>query len=253
MEEKLTVVMARSVFRVIPVILAFLLAGCASHFEAWKASEIAGAADSPPKFVMLQANTQGEGIVNTATVKKLIEIKGRIEHAAAYARADFYLSNGNEGPNAYAAVVDGNPVIGINLAMIQLLETDWDAYAGILSHLYAHLKLNHRGTPKDQDIQQSASNTVGTTLKRIGFSVYGLAEQAASTAAITVYAPREELEADRSALRYLRKAGFNVKAALGVWSRLRSVSSQRLVPILDTHPATERRIAMLRKLASQRK
>jgi len=253
MTDNLTAVMMRSVLRVIPVITALMLAGCASHFEAWPASEIAGPADSSPKFVMLQPNTQGEGIVNTATVRKLIEIKGRIEHAAAYARTEFYLSSGDEGPNAYAAVVDGSPVIGINLSMIELFKTDWDAYAGILSHLYAHLKLNHRGTRKNQDIQQSATNTVSATLKSIGVPVQGRAEQAASMAATMVYPANEEIEADRTALQYLRKAGFNVKAALASWSRLRSVSSQRLVPFLDTHPATERRVAFLRKLATQRK
>lgn len=138
---------------------------------------------------MLQAKTGGEGVVNTATVRKLIDIRDRIEHAAAYARTDFYLAGGNDGPNAYATVIENGPVIGINPAMIELFATDWDAYAGMLSHLYAHL----------------------------------------------------------------RKAGFDLNSALGAWQRMVSVSTHRPVPFLGTHPATEQRIAIMRKLAAQRK
>lgn len=203
---------------------------------------------------MLRAKMGDEGIVNTATIRKLIEIKDQIEHAAAYARSDFYLtSSSNDGPNAYAAVIEGGPVVGINLAMIGLFDTDWDAYAGILSHLYAHLKLNHGGTHKEQSMQQSAADAVSTTFKSIGLPVYSGAEQAALAAMKTVYTPEEELQADRAALQYLTKAGLKPGAALGAWQRLVSVSGQRIVPILSTHPVTEQRMAAMRKLVAQRK
>ena len=115
MADYLARMAAQSALRLVPKIFAWMLAGYAAHFEAWRASDIAGPPDLSPRFVMLQAKTGGEGIVNTATVRKLIDIKDRIEHAAAYARTEFYLASGNDGPNAYATVIENGPVIGFDL------------------------------------------------------------------------------------------------------------------------------------------
>jgi len=200
---------------------------------------------------MLLANTGGRGIVNTTIVKHLIDTNDRIGRMAAYARAGLFLSSCGDGLNAYAALIDGSPVISVNLAMSELFDMDRDAYAGIVSHLYAHLKLRHGGAPKARSIEQLATDTFSAASNSVGIPGDNRPRRAASIAMKTIYSAKKGAEADRAAAQYLAKAGFGPTALTCAWSRLVSVARQRVVQFFDMHPATELQMARLRELSQQ--
>src|SRR2546430_17435979 len=115
----------------LPVLLLFLLAGCATRPHLyWNVRELVLV---PEPTIALTA--PGERLIlsdNKQTIQKVFLSHLRITRAAKV-QADLLLVDG-EDPNAFAALVNGRRVIAINAAMARLVSEDVDEFAALLGH-----------------------------------------------------------------------------------------------------------------------
>ena len=231
----------------IALALLVMLAGCATQPDTWKASAIAHAPSSTIR--LLNQQREPVGFIDRATAAKLLEIKNRIEAAAGAGTADLLIASG-EDPNAFAGSSKQGPVVGINLAMIKLFGSDWDAYAAILGHEYAHLTLRHGEARQGREaLRQGGSQILGAVLGAAGLRFGSTIADVATTAIATAYTRDEEREADRLGLEYARRAGLDPLGAVRAWQRMMSASGSFSIPFLSTHPTSDERLDTMRALA----
>src|SRR5690606_18455647 len=112
----------------------------------------------------------------------------------------------------FAWMVKNTPTVAINLAMLELLGDDDDAYATILGHEIAHLTMNHGGQRQEREsARQGIATFLGVVLGAAGVPMGGTIADVATTAVSNVYTRDEEREADRIGLDYMKRAGFDPK------------------------------------------
>lgn len=228
-----------------------LIAGCASpQPEFWKASSLA---ETPSPIIrLLNKDKEVVGHLERATVQQLLEIKNRIEDVSGSPRAELVIAAGDQ-PNAFAGPTRQGPVVGINVGMIKLLGSDWDAYAAIIGHEYAHLRLNHSGIRREREqIRRGVSDVLGILLGAAGVPFGGTIANVATTAVERTYSRDEERAADRVGLDYAKRAGYDLKGAVRAWERMTSASGGLSIPFLSTHPQSEERLEAVRKLAGEK-
>lgn len=203
-------------------------------------------------FSLVRLNgPDGEGVatVNRETLRRIVETKNRISEAANQP-AHLYILSGTE-PNAFAWKNAGAPQIAINVAMIDLLGDDFDAYTAIIGHELAHLVRDHGATRESREGARNAISTVlGTALRRYGIPLGGTIANVGTTAVSRVFSRDEEREADSLGLGYMKQAGNDPMGGVRAWERMGTVAKSRGLPFLSTHPAPEGRLEAMRKLAS---
>jgi Zn-dependent protease with chaperone function len=150
----------------LPVLLLFLLAGCATRSHLyWNVRELVLA---PEPTIALTA--PGERLilnVNKQTIQKVFLSHLRITRAAKV-QADLLLVDG-EDPNAFAALVNGRRVIAINAAMARLVGDDVDEFAALLGHETAHWAKGHVDAGKTRaNSIQAVGTLVGVGLGMAG-------------------------------------------------------------------------------------
>ncbi len=75
---------------------------------------------------------------------------------------------------------------------------------------------------------------------------YGLATK---IGVILPFSRKQELEADRIGVSLMHKAGYNPRAALEFWKRMKDIKREKGPPVyLSTHPTDDERIAHLEKI-----
>lgn len=234
------------------VSLCCLLAGCATQQpRLWKAESLAQAPSSTIR--LLSKEKEVVGYVDRSTAQKLLEIKNKIEDAFGSSRAELVIASGDQ-PNAFAGPTKQGPMVGINLGMIKLLGSDWDAYAAIIGHEYAHLRLNHSGIRKEREqTRQGVSGILGFVLGAAGVPMGGTIADLATTAVATTYTRDEEREADRVGLDYARRAGYDPQGAVRAWQKMMSASGSFSIPFLSTHPTSDERLETMQSIAGSGK
>lgn len=208
------------------------------------------AAKLSSSVVRLRDGPNGEVIatISTETLRRLVEVKDRIA-AAANQPAHLYILSGTE-PNAMALKKDGSPKIAINVAMIELLGDDYDAYAAIIGHELAHLVRDHGATRQSREGARNAiSSILGTILGRYGVPLGGAIANFSTTAVSRTFSRDEEREADSLGLGYMKQAGYDPMGGVRAWERMGVVAKSRGLPFLSTHPAPDERLETMRKLA----
>ena len=230
------------------LLLVLLLAGCASQQpQMWRASSIADSQYSSTRLIGKNKETVGR--VDRTTAQKLLEVKNKIEEVSGSSRAELVIADGDE-PNAFAGPTKQGPIVGINLGMIKLLETDWDAYAAIIGHEYAHLRLNHSGIRREREqTRRGISEVLGAVLSVAGVPLGGTIASVATAAVATVYTRDEERDADRVGLDYAKRAGYDPQGAIRAWQKMMSASGSFSIPFLSSHPQSDERLENMRKLA----
>lgn len=155
--------------------------------------------------------------------------------------------------NAFA---DADDNVGVYGGLVRHMGTDAEI-AGVLAHEFAHVMYGH--------VEKTQTNAL------IGGLILGVLTGVASAAArsqdqtpvrdmtklgweigSTAYSPEMELEADRTAVYILRRAGFPVHALQSALLRMNRADSDRssgafsgTVGFLQTHPSDDRRHAHL--------
>jgi Zn-dependent protease with chaperone function len=230
---------------------SLLFAGCATSPTIWKASDVGKRTETH-----IRLTHQGETVttVETSTIRKLVEIKERIERHAGVGSVELLIAGGDQ-PNAFAGTHPQlGRVVAINTAMLQLLGTDWDGYAAIIGHEYAHLALNHGAVRQEREaLRQGVATAVGIALGVVGVPMGGTIADVGTSVVTTVYSREEEREADRKGFDYMVQAGFDPSGAVRVWQRMLDAGhGSTSIPFLSTHPMSSERVDNMKALMGPR-
>lgn len=128
---------------------------------------------------------------------------------------------------------------------------DETGLAVVLGHEVAHAILEHGNERMSQALLvQMGGMALGVALanrpeetRQIFNQVYGLG---ASLGLILPYSRIQEEEADRVGLILMAKAGYDPRASIDFWERMRRESGPRTPEFLSTHPLPDTRLAYIR-------
>jgi Zn-dependent protease with chaperone function len=140
--------------------------------------------------------------IPTRTMQEMTLAHLRINRAANI-QSDLYIVEGDE-PNAFAAFVNGQRVIGINLGMVKLVGGEVNEYAALIGHEAAHWAKGHVDSGKTRTNTLNALGTlVGVGLNAAGVPAAGLISGLGVDLIESSYSRDEEREADAQSIDYL--------------------------------------------------
>ncbi len=191
------------------------------------------------------------GKVSATQMRILYAVKSSIE-AVAELPVELLIVDGKE-PNAFAGKGrNGENIIGINLAMLDILGLDVHAAAALIGHEIAHLKLGHGA---EHAAQQRSSGIMkvlgGVALGSLGVPAGGLISDITVTAIATNYSRDNEREADYLGAIWAVEARYEADGAARLHETMHAKSRRSPTPFLSTHPSGPERIASLRELAAR--
>lgn len=247
--------------------LALALAGCATpHLDiaepddrqkAEALAKLTHAAVGPPRNVaagrMVPTVNRILGRVRRASHAVCTDLKLPEERCKPILEAKVLVYTAEKDINAFA---DGNDNVSVLGGLVRNMGTDAEI-AGVLAHEFAHVMYGH--------VEKKRTNAL------IGGLILGVLTGVASAAArsqdqkpvrdmtrlgleigSTAYSPEMEIEADRTAVYILRRAGFPVHALQSALLRMNRADADRssgafsgTVGFLETHPSDDRRHAHL--------
>ncbi len=185
-------------------------------------------------------------VYNPELLERLDRVSSRIAAVADRKDLGFRFTIVKEKlPNAFA--LPGGPIY-VTSGLFDLVETD-DELAAVIAHEVGHVVAKHA--------VKRIQGAVGMQLFQILAVGVGKADARARqgmdlafASILTAYSQRDELEADRLSAKYLKAAGFDVKAAITFIERLREYSFDQPVrrfSYFRTHPYYADRVRMLRQ------
>lgn len=157
----------------------------------------------------------------------------------------------NDVPNAWA--LPGGK-IAINRGLLVLLE-DEAQLAAVLGHEIVHAAARHgasqmtRGTLANIGLVTLGVATQG----KEGAQLHGMASQIGAAAWMAKYGRDDELESDHYGMKYMAKAGYDVRGAVELQEKFVQLSASRQAGFLDnlfaSHPPSAQRVAANRAQA----
>lgn len=120
--------------------------------------------------------------------------------------------------------------------------------AVVMGHEIAHATLRHGTQRVSQSMGlETAFAILGATTKTDAQTME-LARLLGNLGIGLPFSRSHELEADRVGLKYMAKAGFDPREAVGFWTRMSELSQGAPPEFLSTHPSDTRRIAQIQSL-----
>ena len=232
------------------ILLIYSHADCAANFSySWQIKALAKS-DQQQQILRARNGTILKR-VNTHQMRYIYAVKTSIANVSE-TEATLILVDGKH-PNAFAGKVNGNHnVVGINLAMLDLLGMDMHAMAALLGHEFAHLRLHHRDNRKKRTFGFALLNILGTaTLQQLGIpNARSLSDLTFSMIA-TKYSRDDERQADYLGTIWAVEAGFEAEGAVRLHEALYKASKIHPLPFLSDHPSGPERIITLKRLAKR--
>jgi predicted Zn-dependent protease len=141
--------------------------------------------------------------------------------------------------------------MAVYTGLIQKLNITDDELAAVMGHEIAHALREHsREQMSQQAITQTGIGIVGAI-----FGVGQLGQGVANAVAdVTLFKPKSrgmETEADRIGVELAARAGYDPRAAVGLWQKMAKVGGGQPPQWLSTHPSHESRIADLQTYAER--
>lgn len=167
--------------------------------------------------------------------------------AAATGRSDyqweFKLIENDKALNAFC--LPGGKV-AVYTGLLPVAQDD-AGLAAVIGHEVAHAIARHGGERLSQELLVAGLTvaTVVATKDSKQRDLYaGLLGAGAAVGFLLPYSRLHESEADRMGLIYMAKAGYDPRAAVGLWQRMAAVGKDKAKPpeFLSTHPADSTRI-----------
>ncbi|MBA3032358.1 MAG: M48 family metallopeptidase [Gammaproteobacteria bacterium] len=187
---------------------------------------------------------------DTAANARLQRIGMRI--AAATGRSDyqweFKLIDNDKTLNAFC--LPGGKV-AVYTGLLPVAQDD-AGLAAVIGHEVAHAIARHGGERLSQEILVAGLSvaTVVATQDSPNRDLYvGLLGAGAAVGYLLPYSRLHESEADRMGLIYMAKAGYDPRAAIGLWQRMAEAGKGKSKPpeFLSTHPTDATRINELER------
>ena len=191
------------------------------------------------------------GRVSATQMRILYAVKSSIE-VVAELPVELLIVDGKD-PNAFAGKGrNGENIIAINLAMLDILGLDVHAAAALIGHEIAHLKLNHGDERAAQERPSGIMKVLGgVALDSLGVPAGGLISDITVTAIETKYSRDNEREADYLGAIWAVEASYAADGAARLHEAMYAKSKHAATPFLSTHPSGPERIATLRELAAR--
>ena len=153
-------------------------------------------------------------------------------------------------PDINAFAVPGGKVF-VNSGLILMVESE-DELAGVMSHEIGHVVARHIAKPSAQGLKLGLA-TLGALLAGIflgpqAAAAIGMTSTAAAGTLMLKYSRENEEEADYLGLKFMEKAGYDPKAMVTMFKKMRRLSgpsSSDPPTYLLTHPAVEQRMENL--------
>ena len=229
---------------IIGLSLALLLPHGAHSQEPWDVEQIFLATNE--REVQL-VDEQGNAVKSYKRdyVGNILSVWDDIQEVSSY-RAALKFAPG-KAPNAYAGKSNGEKIVVVNFAMIELLKTDFDAWAGLLGHEIAHLKLNHQRETLKRKIPLKIVDWLverSDPSKAVGF-----ASSLITNGIDMNYSRKHERESDYSGTVWAYRAGYDPMGAVSLHQALAKENKSGGVPFLRSHPTSKERVENLTKLA----
>lgn len=154
------------------------------------------------------------------------------------------------GEEANAFALPGGK-IGVYEGMMEVAETD-DELAAVIAHEIAHNEAGHPAERLNSAMAADlglniASAVLGAADVAQPRAIAGLLGAGVQYGMILPYSRNQEFEADRLGLRYTAQAGYDPRATLAFWEKMRRQGA-RPPAFLSTHPAPEQRIERIQAL-----
>jgi predicted Zn-dependent protease len=150
-------------------------------------------------------------------------------------------------PNAFA--MPGGKV-GVNTGLIELANGDEDEIAAVIGHEVAHVAKRHSNKRMSQGVGVALGGIILETAMRnkssgdraLARGAYGVG---ATVGAVLPFSRSQEREADDLGLIYSAKAGYDPRASIRFWQKMKSRSRRKMPQFLSTHPDSGKRIEYL--------
>jgi predicted Zn-dependent protease len=233
------------------ITMVFLATGCSAQGKLyWRAKDFV--LDRSPTVRLRGSNEQIVLTIPTRTMQEMTLAHLRINRAANI-QSDLYIVEGDE-PNAFAAFVNGQRVIGLNLGMVKLIGDEVNEYAALIGHEAAHWAKGH------VDFGQTRTNTINAlgTLVGVGLSAAGVPAAGLITGLgvdliESSYSRDQEREADAQSIDYLLVNNYDSWGAVTLHEKFLKKDRGLRLPFLSSHPSSEERIENLKSLIETKK
>ncbi|MFP6855025.1 MAG: M48 family metallopeptidase [Opitutales bacterium] len=145
--------------------------------------------------------------------------------------------------------------VGVYTGLIDLVDSD-DELAAVIGHEIAHVAFRHGNKRMSQGIGlalggvllNSSMRNKDRTDRQVAQIGYGVGSQ---LLVALPYGRKQETEADDRGLMYAALAGYDPRAAVTFWKKMKAKSKVRPPEFLSTHPDTDNRIAFLESKMDQ--
>jgi predicted Zn-dependent protease len=237
----------------VPIVAALALAGCAYN-ETLGRNQFLLVDDSS---LIQQSNAAWAEALRTQRTSSDAAANARIRRVGDSIVAAAGLGDRNW---EYAVFVDQSPnafvlpsaKIGVTTGLLALVRND-DQLAAVLGHEVGHVVAHHAA--------ERASSSAATNIALSGLS--GLAGDYAQTAGtlgsigaqyglLLPFSRRDELEADRLGVDYMKQAGYRPQEAITLWQAMAQQGQSRAPEFMSTHPSDTTRVAALQEYINSR-
>ena len=158
----------------------------------------------------------------------------------------------NDEVNAFA-MAGGK--VGVYTGLIELVDSDAEL-ATVIGHEIAHVTARHSNERMSQQLiaaglgalLYAGTDDMEDDTQAMLMTAYGIGS---TVGAILPYSRVHENEADEIGIYYMALAGYNPKAALTFWEKMRAQGGASLPELLSTHPADDTRIKNMTALISK--
>ena len=158
-------------------------------------------------------------------------------------------------PNAFAGVEkNGESIIGINFAMLDIIGNDVHAAAALIGHEIAHLKLAHGKKQAKKKHSSSILKAVGgIALSSMGVPLGYAISDLTISAFETQYSRDNEREADYLGAIWAVEAGYEADGGARLHEKMLENSKLRhnSSSFLSSHPSSAERVRTLRSLSER--
>jgi predicted Zn-dependent protease len=209
-------------------------------------------AGSRKAYAQMMAEAQKKGVLdrNPAQVQRVKAIVSKLVPQVAAFRADAqkwpWEVHVISVPEVNAWCMPGGKM-AIYSGLIEKLNASDDEIAAVMGHEIAHALREHARERISRQMATQTAVGIAGALFGIGDLGQGLGNMVADVTLNLPNSRTHEVEADRMGVELAARAGYDPRAAIGLWEKMTKVSGGNQPPKwLSTHPQHEDRINDLR-------